>query len=69
MAKKTKRQTRKATVAANPASKTLITNNGSRMFEREFNPDYTPVIKDLRRIGILASTFFVLLVILSFFLR
>jgi len=35
----------------------------------EFNPDYGYVIKDLRRIGILAGSFFVVLVVLSFFLR
>ena len=34
----------------------------------EFNPDYSYVIKDLKRIGILASTFFVLLIALSFVL-
>lgn len=38
-------------------------------YEREFNPDYSPVIKDLKRIGILASTFFVVLIALTFFLR
>ncbi len=35
----------------------------------EFNPDYGPVKKDLKRIGILAGSFFVILVALSFFLR
>lgn len=35
----------------------------------EFNPDYTHVKKDLRRIGILAGSFFVILVALSFFLN
>ncbi len=35
----------------------------------EFNPDYTAVKRDLRRIGILAGTFFAILVGLSFFLR
>jgi len=35
----------------------------------EFNPDYSYVIKDLRRIGILAGSFFVILIVLSFFLR
>jgi hypothetical protein len=35
----------------------------------EFNPDYSPVIKDLRRIGILAGSFIAILVALSFFLR
>ena len=35
----------------------------------EFNPDYTHVKRDLGRIGILAGTFFALLIVLSFFLR
>lgn len=35
----------------------------------EFNPDYSDVKKDLKRIGILAGSFIALLVALSFFLR
>ncbi len=35
----------------------------------EFNPDYTYVRRDLRRIGVLAASFFVILVALSFVLR
>jgi hypothetical protein len=35
----------------------------------EFNPDYTHIKHDLGRIGILAATFFVILIALSFFLR
>jgi hypothetical protein len=35
----------------------------------DFNPDYGPVKKDLKRIGILAGTFMAILVALSFFLR
>lgn len=35
----------------------------------EFNPDYSQVKADLKRIGILAGSFFVILVVLSFFLR
>jgi len=35
----------------------------------EFNPDYTHVKRDLSRIGVLAGTFFALLIALSFFLR
>ncbi|HKZ54773.1 MAG TPA: hypothetical protein VJ123_04780 [Anaerolineales bacterium] len=35
----------------------------------EFNPDYRYVIHDLRRIGFLAGSFIVLLIVLSFFLR
>jgi len=34
----------------------------------EFKPDYTHVISDLKRIGILAGSFFVILVALSFIL-
>jgi hypothetical protein len=35
----------------------------------EFNPDYTHIKQDLSRIGVLAGSFFVILVVLSFFLR
>ena len=35
----------------------------------EFNPDYTHVKRDLTRIGILAGSFFGILIVLSFFLR
>jgi hypothetical protein len=35
----------------------------------EFNPDYTYIKRDLGRIGVLAGAFFVILVVLSFFLR
>jgi hypothetical protein len=35
----------------------------------EFNPDYTYVKRDLRRIGTLAGVFFVVLIGLSFFLK
>jgi hypothetical protein len=34
-----------------------------------FNPDYTPVKKDLVRIAVLAGIFFAALVVLTFFLR
>jgi hypothetical protein len=35
----------------------------------EFTPDYTYVKRDLRRIALLAGSFTVVLVVLSFFLR
>lgn len=35
----------------------------------EFKPDYTNVISDLKRIGILAGSFVVILVVLSFILK
>ncbi|HLC01643.1 MAG TPA: hypothetical protein VJK02_01270 [Anaerolineales bacterium] len=36
--------------------------------QRGFDPDYSHIVKDLRRIGILAAGFITLLVVLSFFL-
>ena len=56
MARKNKRQ----------AYRPLTTMPGARP---EFNPDYTQIKRDLNRIGILAATFFALLIVLSFFLR
>jgi hypothetical protein len=35
----------------------------------EFNPDYSAVKKDLKRIGLLAGSFFVILIALTFILR
>jgi hypothetical protein len=46
--------------SARPATSTMPT---------EFNPDYSMVKKDLARIGILAGTFFVALIVLSFFIK
>jgi hypothetical protein len=74
MAKKYKRQARKAansgaalrTAVPTPASTTSRSQSTSQAV---FNPDYSYVIKDLRRIGLLAGTFISILVILTFFLR
>jgi hypothetical protein len=33
----------------------------------EFNPDYTIIKRDLKRIGLLAGTFFVILIVLAIF--
>jgi hypothetical protein len=57
MAKKNKR----------PTASLSFTNTPPQKFE--FNPDYTLIKKDLKRIGLLASFFIGVLVILSFFLR
>lgn len=35
----------------------------------EFKPDYTHVIADLKRIGILAGSFFGILIVLSFIVK
>jgi hypothetical protein len=57
MSRKRKRQVSKS-AAFIPAQRTT-----------EFDPDYTYVKRDLRRIGGLAGTFFVILVALAFVLR
>ena len=42
---------------------------GATPTSSEFNPDYTHVKRDLVRIGVLAGSFFAILIILSFFLQ
>ncbi len=76
MSKKTKRSSRstpsrtslpQTPVAVAPPSQG--TPSVLRSSEKGFNPDYSDVIKDLKRIGTLAGTFFVIMIILSFFLK
>ena len=62
-----KRQLRATLTASAPSA--ASPTGGSRPFEREFSPDYSPVVKDLKRIGALAGTFFVILIALSFILK
>lgn len=50
-----------AVSAAGTARKTAAT--------LEFNPDYTPVKKSLKKIGILAASFIALMVVLSFIIH
>jgi hypothetical protein len=74
MSKKYKRQVRKATAtgAENRPAASTPTATASRSQSTNqpaFNPDYSYVVKDLRRIGLLAGTFISILVILTFFLR
>jgi hypothetical protein len=57
MAKKNKRAIQSAPVSSASAPRA------------EFNPDYTMVKKDLKRIGSLAGFFIIVLVVLSFFLK
>jgi hypothetical protein len=74
MAKKSKKQTRN-TPAARPApesvsiSASVASGSVSKTSESDFNPDYSMTIKDLKRIGTLAASFIVVLIVLSFFLR
>jgi len=51
------------------SSMRAISASGRASSSVEFNPDYTYVKKDLVRIGTLAGSFFVLLIILSFILK
>ena len=75
MAKKNKKQTRKVSgVSSIVETNVSLQQNAnasvsSRLSGSDFNPDYSQTIKDLKRIGILAGTFFTILVIISFFLR
>jgi hypothetical protein len=75
MAKKQKRSV--SSVRTAPIS--TVVPNGDRpaynasaartSYTPEFNPDYSVVISDLKRIGMMAGSFIVILVVLSFFLR
>jgi hypothetical protein len=67
MAKKNRRQSRKTPTAQ--STRTAKTAPNGQSIEQGFNPDYSYVVKDLKRIGILASSFFVVLIVLTFFLR
>lgn len=62
MSKKSKKKFR------NTAKLADKTSSAGSAKTNEFDPDYSDVVKDLKRIGILAGTFFVLLIVLSFIL-
>ncbi len=51
------------------AIKRSVRPTASGVTRTEFNPDYTQVKRDLTRIGILAGSFFAILIVLSFFLK
>lgn len=68
MAKKVKRST--SVNKPKAASQAKVTAAApARKSSGEFNPDYSYVVKDLKRIGVLASSFFVVLIVLAIFLR
>ena len=56
MSKKHRRQVSSATVFNQGAGRSV-----------EFNPDYSTTKRELRRIGILAGSFFAILIVLSLF--
>lgn len=72
MSKKNKKQSRAgnvSTTSPQPSGTTSSRATSASSGSEPFNPDYSYVKKDLRRIGILAGVFLSFLVILSFFLR
>jgi hypothetical protein len=73
MAKKQKRNvsqgTRTAAEVNTIASSVTNSAPARTSYVAEFNPDYTYVKKDLKKIAILAVSFISILVVLSFFLR
>jgi chorismate mutase len=69
MAKKQKRKTTVRPAREQAVVEKSETPASSRASAAEFNPDYSNVKKDLKRIGLLAGSFFVVLIILSFILR
>jgi hypothetical protein len=68
MAKKQNRKVSKTSAQASPSVESSATAR-RRFSSSEFNPDYSEIVGDLKRIGILALSFFVILIVLSFFLR
>ncbi len=71
MSKKVKRQVRKSTpssTAVAAAAPVLDISRGTTRSDRDFNPDYSYVKKDLTRIAILAGSFIIGLIVLSFIL-
>lgn len=57
------------TSASAPTERPATTTPARSSYIQEFKPDYSPVIADLKKIGILAASFITILVVLSFFLR
>ncbi len=68
MGKKSKRPVKKINVP-NESKNSIETNISQKPVEKGFNPDYSSVIKDLKRIGTLAGTFFIILIVLSFIIK
>ena len=66
MAKKQKRK-----VSSNSRSENTRITAGKKSTARstEFNPDYSHVISDLKRIAILAGSFFIVLIALTFIIN
>jgi hypothetical protein len=64
-----KRNVSAASAASAPTAANKSSGAPRAAYSQEFNPDYSVVVNDLKRIGIMAGGFLVILVALSFFLR
>ncbi len=67
MAKKGKRNVSTYKPKAEVSGK-MSTPAATRTSTTEFNPDYSYVLRDLKRIGVLAGSFFIILIVLAIFL-
>lgn len=47
----------------------VVNTTRNRLSSTDFNPDYTDIKNDLKRIGVLAVGFIGVLIVLTFFLR
>lgn len=56
-------------MAKNNKRTSVSVSSSARSTVTEFNPDYTYIKRDLGRIGVLAGSFFVILIVLSFFIK
>jgi hypothetical protein len=52
-----------------PVSTFSPSSSSKSFMTTDFNPDYSYVVSDLKRIGILAASFIIALVVLSYFLH
>lgn len=69
MPKKQTRQVSKSqTAVATKATPSAFVTTG-QVFSNDFNPDYTHVFSDLKRIAVLATAFVTILIVLSFFIK
>lgn len=65
MAKKTRKVAKN--IENTPIS--VVNNSRNRLSSTDFNPDYTDIVSDLKRIAVLAASFIGVLIVLTFFLR
>ncbi len=69
MGKATRKTQRRPAAGSVTTSVTRRPEGGVGPGRSEFNPDYTHVVKDLRRIGLLAGSLILGLIVLAFFLK